>query len=305
MNKNSESTAQTVSGTAAQCDAIALTISPRIADLGEFSVRRLLPTKTLKTVGPWIFFDEMGPAEFAPGTGIAVRPHPHIGLATVTYLFDGEILHRDSLGSLQAIRPGDVNLMVAGSGIVHSERERPEVTAVPHKLHGLQLWLALPQEQEEIAPAFYHVPQAQIPAFNLNGVQVRVMMGSAYGVISPVPVFSETLYIEAFLQPGQQLLLPDTAERALYLVSGQVKIGDTELALQTLTVLKDKTAVVVEAVTAARIALIGGAAIGPRFINWNFVSSSKARLDQAIQDWQAGKFPKVPGDESEFIPYPV
>lgn len=305
MNKNSESTAQTVSGTAAQCDAIALTISPRIADLGEFSVRRLLPTKTLKTVGPWIFFDEMGPAEFAPGTGIAVRPHPHIGLATVTYLFDGEILHRDSLGSLQAIRPGDVNLMVAGSGIVHSERERPEVTAVPHKLHGLQLWLALPQEQEEIAPAFYHVPQAQIPAFNLNGVQVRVMMGSAYGVISPVPVFSETLYIEAFLQPGQQLLLPDTAERALYLVSGQVKIGDAELALQTLTVLQDKTAVVVEAVTAARIALIGGAAIGPRFINWNFVSSSKARLDQAIQDWQAGKFPKVPGDESEFIPYPV
>ncbi len=195
--------------------------------------------------------------------------------------------------------------MVAGSGIVHSERERPEVTAVPHKLHGLQLWLALPQEQEEIAPAFYHVPQAQIPALNLNGVQVRVMMGSAYGVTSPVPVFSETLYIEAFLQPGQQLLLPDTAERALYLVSGQVKIGDTELAQQTLTVLQGKTAVVVEAVTAARIALIGGAAIGPRFINWNFVSSSKARLDQAIHDWQAGKFPKVPGDESEFIPYPV
>lgn len=305
MNKNSEQIAHPGSGTAVQCDAIALTITPRIADLGEFSVRRLLPTKTLKTVGPWIFFDEMGPAEFAPGTGIAVRPHPHIGLATVTYLFDGEILHRDSLGSLQAIRPGDVNLMVAGSGIVHSERERPEVTAVPHKLHGLQLWLALPQEQEEIAPAFYHVPQAQIPAFNLNGVQVRVMMGSAYGVISPVPVFSETLYIEAFLQPGQQLSLPDTAERALYLVSGQVKIGDTELALQTLTVLQDKTAVVVEAVTAARIALIGGAAIGPRFINWNFVSSSKARLEQAIQDWQAGKFPKVPGDESEFIPYPV
>lgn len=305
MNKNSEQIVQPVSGTATSCDAIALTIAPRIADLGEFSVRRLLPTKTLKTVGPWIFFDEMGPAEFAPGTGIAVRPHPHIGLATVTYLFEGEILHRDSLGSLQAIRPGDVNLMVAGSGIVHSERERPEVTEVAHKLHGLQLWLALPQEKEEIAPAFYHVPQAQIPALILNGVQVRVIMGTAYGVISPVPVFSETLYIEAFLQPGQQLALPDTAERALYLVSGQVKICDTELALQTLTVLQDKTAVVVEAVTAARIALIGGAAIGPRFINWNFVSSSKARLEQAIQDWQVGKFPKVPGDENEFIPYPV
>jgi hypothetical protein len=305
MNKNSEQIAQPGSGSAAHCDAIALTITPRIADLGEFSVRRLLPTKTLKTIGPWIFFDEMGPAEFAPGTGIAVRPHPHIGLATVTYLFEGEILHRDSLGSLQAIRPGDVNLMVAGSGIVHSERERSEVTAVPHKLHGLQLWLALPQEQEEIAPAFYHVPQAQIPTCNRSGVQVRVIMGSAYGVTSPVPVFSETLYIEAFLQPGQQLALPDTAERALYLVSGQVKMGDTELAQQTLTVLKAKTAVVVEAVTAARVALIGGAAIGPRFMNWNFVSSSKARLEQAIQDWQAGKFPKVPGDENEFVPYPV
>lgn len=305
MNKNSEQPAKPNSGTTTSGDVIALTIPPRIADLGEFSVRRLLPTKTLKTVGPWIFFDEMGPAEFAPGAGIAVRPHPHIGLATVTYLFEGEILHRDSLGSLQAIRPGDVNLMVAGSGIVHSERERPEVTAVAHKLHGLQLWLALPQEQEETAPAFYHIPQAQIPAFNLNGVQVSVIMGSAYGVTSPVPVFSETLYIEAFLQPGQQLILPDTAERALYLVSGQVKIRDIELGLQTLTVLQDKTGVVVEAVSSARIALIGGAAIGPRFINWNFVSSSKERLEQAIQDWKEGKFPKVPGDESEFIPYPV
>jgi hypothetical protein len=293
------------SGTTTSGDVITLTIAPRIADLGEFSVRRLLPSKTLKTVGPWIFFDEMGPAEFAPGSGIAVRPHPHIGLATVTYLFEGEILHRDSLGCLQAIRPGDVNLMVAGSGIVHSERERTEVTAVAHRLHGLQLWLALPQEQEEIAPAFYHVPQAQIPALDINGVQLRVIMGSAYGVTSPVPVFSETLYIEAFLQPGQQLRLPETSERALYLVSGQVKICGTELGLQTLTVLQDTAGIVLEAVTAARIALIGGAAIGPRFINWNFVSSSKARLEQAIHDWQAGKFPKVPGDESEFIPYPV
>lgn len=305
MTNTFDKLTQENSATGGSCDFIAQTIQARIADLGEFSVRRLLPTKSLKTVGPWIFFDEMGPAEFAPGTGIAVRPHPHIGLATVTYLFAGEILHRDSLGSLQAIRPGDVNLMVAGRGIVHSERERAEVTAVAHKLHGLQLWLALPLEQEEIAPAFYHVPQAQIPVVDINGVQVRVIMGTAYGVTSPVPVFSETLYIEAFLQPGQQLTLPDSAERALYLASGQVKVRDAELGLQTLTVFHNKPGVVLEAITSARIALIGGAAIGPRFINWNFVSSSKERLEQAIQDWQAGKFPTVPGDEQEFIPYPV
>src|SRR5690554_2036522 len=192
----------------AHCKAIELLIEPRDTDLGGFSVRRLLPTRQHRMVGPWIFFDHMGPAEFAPGEGINVRPHPHINLATVTYLFEGEILHRDSLGSLQAIRPGDINLMVAGRGIVHSERERPEVTAVPHRLHGLQLWFALPEADEEVEPAFLHYPSADIPRVDVDGVPVRVMMGAAYGVTSSVRTYAGALYVEAHLKPGQKLVLP-------------------------------------------------------------------------------------------------
>ena len=197
------------------CDGLELLIQPRDKDLGGFSVRRVLPTRERTMVGPWIFFDHMGPAEFPAGTGINVRPHPHINIATVTYLFEGEILHRDSLGSLQGIGPGDINLMVAGRGIVHSERERPEVTAQAHQLHGLQLWLALPEEDEEVKPAFHHYPAADIPALEVDGVPLRVMMGSAYGVTSPVRVFAETLYVEAHLQPGQSIVLPGAAERAV------------------------------------------------------------------------------------------
>lgn len=285
--------------------AIKMVIQPRIADLGDFSVRRLLPVKERKTIGPWIFFDEMGPAEFAPGSGINVRPHPHIGLATVTYLFQGEILHRDSLGSLQLIQPGDINLMVAGKGIVHSERERPQVTATAHSLHGLQLWLALPLADEETEPAFYHIPSAHIPAPDINGVAVRVLMGTAYGVSSPVPVFSDTLYLEAFLEPGQQLVLPQAAELGLYLLSGELQLNGQPLQQQVLAVPDTTQQLTVTAQKAARIALIGGDAIGQRFVNWNFVSSSKARIEQAKQDWQQGRFAKVPGDETEFIPYPV
>lgn len=202
------------------CGALELVIQPRDRDLGGFLVRRVLPTAGRKMVGPWIFFDHMGPASFPAGEGINVRPHPHINLATVTYLFEGEILHRDSLGSLQAIRPGDINLMVAGSGIVHSERERPEVTATDHRLHGLQLWLALPGADEETAPAFHHYPAADIPAVEVDGVPIRVMMGSAYGVTSPVKVFAETVYLEAHLQPGDPIVLPEAEERAVYVAAG-------------------------------------------------------------------------------------
>lgn len=286
------------------CQAIEQILQPKIADLGGFSVRRVLPTVQRKMVGPWIFFDEMGPATFEPGTGVNVRPHPHIGLATVTYLFAGEILHRDSLGNEQPIRPGDINLMVAGHGIVHSERERPEVTAAEHHLHGLQLWLALPEEKEETDPAFYHIPSAEIPAITVGDVPVRVMIGSAYNVTSPVPTMSETLYIEAFLQRGQTLTLPDAEERGLYIASGALSIDGSELETHTLTVLAPGANVRVEATADTRLALIGGQSLGKRFINWNFVSSSKERIEQARQDWQAGKFPKVPGDEDEFIPLP-
>jgi redox-sensitive bicupin YhaK (pirin superfamily) len=287
------------------CDAIKLIIKPRITDLGEFSVRRALPNRQCKTVGPWIFFDHMGPAEFTAGSGINVRQHPHINLATVTYLFEGEILHRDSVGSLQTIRPGDINLMVAGQGIVHSERERPEVRQQPHRLHGLQLWLALPDAEEEIAPAFYHYPANAIPATVLNGVPLRVLIGSAYGLISPVLTYSETLYLEAELQPGQTLTLPETEERALYVAKGALQIKDQRIDEFNMVILAAAVGVVVEAITHCRIALIGGAAIGHRYIEWNFVSSRKERIAQAKQDWQAGNFPKVVGDEQEFIPLPT
>jgi redox-sensitive bicupin YhaK (pirin superfamily) len=286
------------------CSAIELILTPRDTDLGGFSVRRLLPTAKRRMVGPWIFFDHMGPAHFAAGTGINVRPHPHIGIATVTYLFEGEILHRDSVGSLQPIRPGDINLMVTGRGMVHSERERPEVTAVDHTLNGLQLWLALPAEHEEIEPAFYHYPQQVVPQVTVDGVPVRVMMGSAYGVTSPVMQFSETLYLEADLRAGQSLTLPAASERALYVVSGALQAESTSLPEWSMTVFADQSGIRVTAVTDARIALIGGAPVGERFIEWNFVSSRRARIEQAREDWRARRFPLVPGDEEEFIPLP-
>ncbi|MGP9801518.1 pirin family protein [Rheinheimera sp. NSM] len=286
------------------CDAIELIIQPRETDLGEFSVKRSLPTRARKMVGPWIFFDHMGPAEFAPGKGVNVRPHPHINLATVTYLFDGEILHRDSLGSYQTITPGDINLMVAGRGIVHSERERPEVRSTAHKLHGLQLWLALPQQDEEIAPAFYHYPASTIPALTVNGVPLRVLIGQAYGVTSPVKTFAQTLYVEAHLQPGQSLTLPDCEERALYVAKGELQVKDTLVPEFSMVVFKAATGVSITATTESRIALIGGENVGPRFIDWNFVSSRKERITQARQDWAAGRFAKVVGDEDEFIPLP-
>jgi redox-sensitive bicupin YhaK (pirin superfamily) len=288
----------------APCAAVELILTPREKDLGGFSVRRLLPTANRRMVGPWIFFDHMGPANFSAGQGINVRPHPHIGIATVTYLFEGEILHRDSLGSLQAIRPGDINLMVCGRGIVHSERERPELTAVDHALDGLQLWLALPDAQEETEPSFHHYPNDDIPALDVDGVPVRVMMGRAWGVTSPVRQLSETLYVEARMQPGQVLQLPSAPERALYVVSGALRAHGTALAQHSMTVFADQPGIAVQATEAAQIAVIGGAPVGERHIEWNFVSSRRERIEQAKRDWQAGRFPKVPGDEQEFIPLP-
>jgi redox-sensitive bicupin YhaK (pirin superfamily) len=286
------------------CTAVELLIQPRDKDLGGFSVRRSLPTVQRKMVGPWIFFDHMGPATFPAGQGIHVRPHPHVNLATVTYLFEGEILHRDSLGSLQAIRPGDLNLMVAGKGIVHSERERPEVTAVEHHLHGLQLWLALPEADEEIEPAFHHYPGADLPSLTVDGVALRVMMGSAYGVHSPVKTFADTLYVEATLQTGQRLTVPAAAERAVYVAEGALTTGRTVIPEHALAVLRADADVVLEATATSRIAVIGGEHLGQRFIDWNFVSSRKERIAQAKDDWRERRFPTVPGDETEFIPLP-
>lgn len=287
-----------------KCDAIELLIQPRDKDLGGFSVRRALPTRERRMVGPWIFFDHMGPADFPAGEGINVRPHPHINLATVTYLFEGEILHRDSVGSYQPIRPGDINLMVAGRGVTHSERERPEVTAKPHRLNGLQLWLALPEEHEEIEPAFYHYPDADIPRVEVDGVPVRVLMGSAYGATSPVKTYADTVYVEAHLRAGQRIALPQAQERAVYVAEGALTAHGTEIPERAMAVFADASGIELEAVRESRIALIGGERPGRRYIEWNFVSSRRERIEQAKADWKAQTFPKVAGDEAEFIPLP-
>lgn len=274
-------------------------------DLGGFSVYRLLPHLSQRAVGPWVFFDHMGPAQFAPGLGINVRPHPHINLATVTYLFSGEILHRDSLGSLQAIHPGDLNLMIAGRGIVHSERETQEQQQQSRNLHGLQLWLALPDEFEETEPEFIHYPAASLPTISLNKVPVRVLMGEAYGLQSPVKTLSATLYVEAELQAGQSLSLPENIpELAVYVATGAIQLQEQTLEAYTLCVLDSTQQGELVALKDSRIAMIGGASVGKRYMWWNFVSSRKERIEGAKADWQAKRFPIVPGDEQEFIPLP-
>lgn len=279
-------------------------IEPKIKDLGGFSVRRVLPTIQQKKVGPWVFLDHMGPVVFPPGGGADVRPHPHIGLATVTYLFDGEILHRDSLGTTELIRPGEINLMVAGRGIVHSERKNPERKNEPSKLHGLQMWLALPEQMEETDPAFYHYSAQEIPLINVNGVSVRLLIGSAFGAVSPVKMFASTIYFEANLAQGQHLQIPEAEERAIYIVSGQLEINEVSVPEHTMLVLSSDQDIVVKATQETRIALIGGAAMNPRYIEWNFVSSRKERIELAKQQWKAGVYERVPGDEEDFIPLP-
>lgn len=286
------------------CSSIEQVIIPKEKYLGDFSVRRLFPTKDRTQVGPWVFFDHMGPATFYPGVGINVRPHPHINLCTVTYLFEGEILHRDSLGSYQAITPGDINLMVSGKGITHSERERPELMESERSLHGLQLWMAMPEEHEETVPAFHHYEDEEIPATKVDGVAVRVMIGSAYGKTSPVKTFSETLYVEATLDQGAELVAPQAPECAVYVAGGEVEVDGVILERYNMAVLKTDREVTVKATEDSRIAFIGGENLGKRYIEWNFVSSSKERIEKAKDDWREGRFPKVPGDEEEFIPLP-
>ena len=279
-------------------------ITSREKYVGEFSVRRVLPSAKQPMVGPWIFFDHMGPTHFPAGKGINVRPHPHINLATVTYLFEGEILHRDSLGSVQTINPGDINLMVAGRGITHSERECDEVRNVDHQLHGLQLWHALPEADEEMDPAFYHHPADSLPYFSENGVSLRVMMGSAYSVTSPVKTFAATLYVDAHMQQGKKLDLPQVEELAVYVVSGAITLSSETVSQYSMIVLEDSTAATLEATEETQIAIIGGDKMSQRFMEWNFVSSRKERIEQAKTHWHQGRFPKVPEDKDEYIPLP-
>jgi redox-sensitive bicupin YhaK (pirin superfamily) len=285
---------------------LASVIDARARDLGGFTVGRVLPSAARKLIGPFIFFDHMGPADFPPGRGIDVRPHPHIGLATVTYLFAGEIVHRDSLGSHQTIRPGDVNWMTAGRGIVHSERTGAEARQRGSPLDGLQLWVALPLAHEEVEPEFHHHPAADLPCLEVAATQVRVLAGGAFGVRSPVKTLSPLFYVDAVMPSGSELPLPDEyEERAAYVVSGSVACGHERAERGRMLVLASGVRATLRAVSDARVALIGGAPIdGERHIFWNFVSSSEARIEQAKRHWREGRFPKVPGDEQEFIPLP-
>jgi redox-sensitive bicupin YhaK (pirin superfamily) len=288
------------------CDAIELMIIPRSVDLGGFGVRRALPHVRRRMVGPFIFFDHFGPAVFDAGAGIDVRPHPHIGLATVTFLFDGEIVHRDSLGTAIPIRPGEVNWMTAGRGIVHSERTAPDHRAGGERLHGLQCWIAMPKDAEESNPAFVHHNAAELPVIAGDGKTVRVIAGQVYGARSPLPTLSETIFADATLAPGTTLPIDtETEERALYIVSGEIDIAGDRFASGQLLILRPGDPMSVTAASEARVVLVGGAPMdGPRHIWWNFVSSRKERIEQAKADWKLRRFDSVPGDDTEFIPLP-
>jgi hypothetical protein len=312
-----------IPGDRLSCSAIEHVIVPRAHDIGAFEVRRALPSARKQMVGPFIFFDQMGPAEFLIGHGIDVRPHPHIGLATVTYLFEGEVWHRDSLGTSAAIRPGEVNLMSAGRGIVHSERETSAAnlvtdgqglaravgeTASParKRLFGIQAWAALPSTHEEQAPAFAHRGVAELPSIAGEGKSVRVVMGSAYGGTSPVAFPHAAFYVDAALEAGTTLPLdPDYEERAIYVAAGEVEIAGDRFDAGRLLVFQPGDRIAIKAASQARLILLGGAPMdGPRHIWWNFVSSSKERIRQAQEDWRANRFALVPGDEKEIIPLP-
>lgn len=284
-------------------NSVQLTIETRKEDLGGFSVRRALPSHDRRMVGPFAFFDHFGPAAFAPGAGPQVRPHPHIGLATISYLFDGEIVHRDSLGFVQTIKPGTLNLMTSGRGIVHSERTENNQDRST-KMHGIQAWIALPDGQEECAPAFEHYPRDDIPQFERDGVSGRVIIGEAYGHISPVNVFSPTLYLECRLPKGSELELPKTyREMAIYVVSGDVQIDQRRYAEGIMAVACPDQSLQLAANEDSHVMVIGGDPVGNRHIWWNFVSSSKERIEKAKADWKAQLFEDVPG-ETEFIPLP-
>lgn len=289
----------------AGADTVELVIAPRLRDIGDFAVRRILPYAKRRMVGPFIFLDEFGPETLPAGQGIDVRPHPHIGLATVTYLFDGEIMHRDSLGVVQEIRPGAVNWMTAGRGIVHSERSADEERARDKKLHGMQSWVALPLDHEGTAPAFKHHAGDTLPVIEADGLWMRLIAGRAYGQAAPVEVLSDLFYLHAELVAGARLTLPEEhEERAVYVVSGGVQLDGAEYGPATMMVVKPGGAPVLTATEPSRVMLLGGAPLeGRRHIWWNFVASTPERLEQAKADWKAGRFDKVPG-EDEFIPLP-
>ena len=285
--------------------SIKAVLKPHLRDIGNLAVRRVLPAMAARLVGPFIFFDHMGPARLEPGTGLDVRPHPHIGLATVTYLFEGSIMHRDSLGSEQKIVPGDVNWMTAGRGIVHSERTPAEDRASGLTMHGIQTWVALPLEDEEVEPSFAHLAADTLPVVERNGVTLRVIAGTAFGAESPVTTFSGTLYVAAEFAPGGAFALePEHEERGVYLVDGDLEIDGTPLEVGQMAVLALDETVTLASTNGARAMLLGGEKLdGERFIEWNFVASSREKIEAAKLAWSNQEMGKVPG-ETEWIPLP-
>jgi redox-sensitive bicupin YhaK (pirin superfamily) len=280
-------------------------LKPHTKDLGGFSVRRLLPGHPHKMVGPFIFFDHMGPAKLAPGTGVDVRPHPHIGLATVTYLFEGAFMHRDSLGTVQRIEPGAVNWMTAGHGIAHSERSPDDARPAGPKLHGIQTWVALPVEYEHCEPTFSHHPKSTVPLITMPGVDMHLIAGTAYGRTAPTPTYSPIFYLAVEMEAGASFDLPhEHEERGVYVVCGDVDVAGSPLPEHHFAVLPPSETVRVRARSVARVMLLGGSALeGDRYIWWNFVASSRELIDEASERWKSGAFPSVPGDP-EFIPLP-
>jgi redox-sensitive bicupin YhaK (pirin superfamily) len=287
--------------------SVELVLLPRVHDLGGFEVRRALPARERQLVGPFVFFDQMGPGEFLTGRGLDVRPHPHIGLSTVTYLFEGEILHRDSLGSHQPIVPGDVNWMTAGRGITHSERTDPVLRTHPNRLFGIQSWVALSKAAEETAPDFAHHPVASLPFIEDGGVRLRLIAGKGWGLAAPVAAATSLFYADAVLAPGASVPLPDEhEERAAYVVDGEVGVAADRFEPGRMLIFRAGDRLALRAgPRGARLLLLGGAAMdGPRYLFWNFVSSSRERIEQAKADWKAGHFGRVPGDMAEYIPLP-
>lgn len=296
-----------VPGDAFSCDAIETMIIPRASDIGGFEVRRALPSARRRLVGPFIFFDRMGPAHLRANEALDVRPHPHIGLSTVTYLFDGRIRHRDSLGTAMVIEPGDLNLMTAGRGIVHSERSPEELRGSPMSVSGLQTWLALPDGGEEVAPVFEHTLKADLPEARDEGAHIRVVIGRLDGLASPVRTPTDTLYADIRLDPGARMRIPAEAEeRAIYILEGTVDIAGDVFPADRLLVFRPGDEIVVRSEPGAHFMLFGGAALGSRrYIWWNFVSSSRERIEQAKEEWRSRRFDIVPGDEEEFVPLPA
>jgi redox-sensitive bicupin YhaK (pirin superfamily) len=282
-----------------------MVIAPRVHDLGGFQVRRAVPSLQARSVGPFVFVDHMGPAVFEPGRGIDVRPHPHIGLATVTFLWAGTITHRDTLGSLQNINAGDVNWMTAGRGIAHSERTPLRLREGQHPLHGMQTWVALPRAHEETTPEFHHHPAATLPREQRGGALLRVVAGRGFGMEAPVRVFADTLNVAIDLAPDAELAIePSHPQRALYVLEGGAQLDGADIPAQHLVLLDAGTRPVLRALTPLKAMLLGGEPLdAPRHLWWNFVSSSKERIEQAKTDWLEGRFGQVPGDD-EFIPLP-